>query len=58
MKLKLNKPTKMWAFVKDGKADLWDIDKWKPTPGMERTGEAVERILMTVTRVPKQGGRR
>ena len=58
MKLTLNTPTKMWAFVKNGKADLWDNDRWRPALGMERPGETVERVLVTVTRMPAKGRKR
>lgn len=57
MRLKLDTPTKLWAYVKAGSATLCTYDKLKPWPGFEEPGETIERVLVTVTRVPAKRGK-
>lgn len=54
MTLRLGKATTMWAFVKGVRVEVWDQDRWKPA-GAEKRGETIERVLVTVERVPKRG---
>ncbi len=49
VRLKLDKPTKMWARMqKDGEVLLWGGPRKPVLPG------TIERVLVTVTRVPKR----
>lgn len=61
MRLKIGKPTKTWAFVRsDGTMDIAD---WlgpkdpKPSKALADPGETIERVLVTVERLPKKGKR-
>ncbi len=54
MKLKLDKPTEMWAQVKQGViAGYWTPNLCETKQNAELYGRPVERVLVTVTRVPK-----
>lgn len=58
MKLKLDKPTLKWAFVKGKQAYICpEFTKGKPTAWLAKPGETIERVPATVTRVPAKRGK-
>ena len=54
MKLKLDKPVKMWAYVQaDGELTNAYLHFRRPTQASCCENETIERVLVTVTRVER-----
>jgi hypothetical protein len=62
MTLKLGKSTRMWAITRDSQV-VMDVagpylHRTKIEAAYHAGGETIERVLVTVERIPKKGGKR